>query len=106
MRDISAIVARFAGARYSAHAMRWLLVISISLAGCRDREEMRLEKVKAAVCACKTSGCAELAMKDIPKDDIKASRKSQDVARQMLDCLSRLYDAERPVTDPDAEASP
>jgi hypothetical protein len=105
MRAIPAIVARFAGPRYSAHAMRWLLVISVSLAGCRDREAVRLEKVKAAVCACKTSSCAELAMKDIPKDDIKASHKSQDVARQMLDCLSRLYEAERPVTDPDS-ASP
>lgn len=45
-------------------------------------------------------------MKDIPQDDIKASRKSQDVARQMLDCLARLYEAERPVTDPDAPAAP
>ena len=86
--------------------MRWLLVISIAVSStaCRDREAVRLEKVKAAVCACKTSGCAELAMKDIPKDDIKASRKSQELARQMMDCLARLYDAERPVTDPDQAA--
>jgi len=86
--------------------VRWLLVISVSvcLTSCRDREAVRLEKVKAAVCACKTASCAELAMKDVPQDDIKVSRESQDLARQMLDCVARLYEAERPVTDPDSPA--
>ena len=84
--------------------MRWLLVISVALAACGDREAARLEKIKDAVCSCKTSTCAELAMKDVPKDDIKATHRSQVVAREMMDCLAKLYEAERPSTDPDAQA--
>jgi hypothetical protein len=84
--------------------VRWLLVISVALAACGDRDAARLEKVKDAVCACKTSSCAELAMKDIPKPDIKATHRSQTIAREMMECLSKLYDAERPSTDPDAQA--
>lgn len=81
--------------------MRWLLVISVALGGCRDRKAARLETIKEAVCACKTSSCAELALKDIPKDDTPPSRRSQQLAREMLDCLAKLYAAERPSTDPD-----
>jgi hypothetical protein len=81
--------------------VRWLLVIGIALGGCQDREAARLETVKNAVCACKTASCAELAMKDVPKDDTPPSRKSQKLAREMLDCLAKLYAAERPSTDPD-----
>ena len=84
--------------------MRWLLVISVALAACGDREAARLEHVKEAVCACKTSSCAELAMKDIPKSDIKATHRAQVIARDMMDCLAKLYEAERPSTDPDAQA--
>lgn len=81
--------------------MRWLLVICIALAACGDRDAERLSKIKDAVCSCKTSSCAELAMKDVPKDDIKATPKAQQVAREMIDCLHKLYEAERPSTDPD-----
>ena len=81
--------------------MRWLLVILVALGGCRDREAARMRTVKDAVCACKTSSCAELALKDVPKDDTPPSRQSQQLARDMLDCLAKLYAAERPSTDPD-----
>jgi hypothetical protein len=84
--------------------VRWLLVIFVALTACGDRDTARLEQVKEAVCSCKTSSCAELAMKDVPKDDIKPSHKSQKLARDMMDCLSKLYEAERPATDPDAPA--
>jgi hypothetical protein len=82
--------------------MRWLLMISVAFAACSDGNAERMSKVKNAVCACKTSKCAELAMKDVPKDDVKPSHRSQELARDMLDCLAKLYDAERPSTDPDA----
>lgn len=81
--------------------MRWLLVISIALGGCRDREAARLQTIKDAVCACKTSSCAELALADVPKGDAPPSKRSQQLARDMLDCLAKLYAAERPSTDPD-----
>ena len=76
------IAQRFARVRWS---MRWLLVLCVALGACGDREAARLEKIKEAVCACKTSSCAELALKDVPKDDVKATRRSQALAREMLD---------------------
>jgi hypothetical protein len=81
--------------------VRWLLVIGFALGGCRDREAAKLETIKDAVCACKTSVCAEGELKNVPKGDEAPSRKSQQLARDMLDCLAKLYDAERPATDPD-----
>ena len=83
--------------------MRWLFLIA--LAACADHEVEALRKVKDAVCTCKSSSCAELAMKDVPTQDIKASARAQAVARDMMDCLSKLHDAERPSTDPDAPAT-
>jgi len=82
--------------------MRWLLVICIALGACGDREVARLEKIKDAVCSCKTSSCAELALKDVPKDDEKTSHREQVIAREMMECMAKLYEAERPTTDPDA----
>jgi hypothetical protein len=86
--------------------MRLLFVISVALgaAGCGDREAARLDKVKTAVCACKTASCAEAALKQVPQAEIKSTHRAQRIAREMLDCLKRVYDAERPTTDPDAPA--
>lgn len=87
--------------------MRLLFVISVALwGGCGDREVARLTEVKNAVCACKTSSCAEAAMKAVPQTGIKSTHRAQLVARDMLDCLARLYEADRPSTDPDAAAPP
>ena len=82
--------------------MHRLLVISIALAiGCRDEGIARLGDVKAKVCACKTAECAEAAMKVIPSTQVKSNPRSQKIAREMLDCLAKLYEKERPVTGPD-----
>ncbi len=82
--------------------MQRLLVISIALAiGCRDEGMARLADVKANVCACKTATCAEAAMKIIPATNIKSNPRSQRIARDMLDCLAKLYANEHPITGPD-----
>jgi hypothetical protein len=87
--------------------MRLALVIYAAAAlGCGDREVSKLAKVKDAVCTCKTSSCAETALKGVPQGDVRASRRAQAIARDMLDCLAKLYDAERPSTDPDAPTRP
>ena len=86
--------------------MKWLFVISVALlGGCDDREANKLAKIRDEVCACMTSRCAELALEAVPKKDIESTPKSQRIAREMLNCLADLYDAERPITDPDAEAA-
>ena len=87
--------------------MRSAVVICVALlGGCGDREAAQLERIKDAVCACKTSSCAEAAMKDVPQSDIKSTHKAQRFAREMMDCLSKLYEDERPSTDPDGPTSP
>jgi hypothetical protein len=79
-------------------------VISVALVvGCHDREVEQLEQVRDAVCACKDARCAEDAMKQIPQNEIRASRRAQLVAREMLDCLAKLY-SDKPSTDPDRPA--
>ena len=83
--------------------MKWLFVISVALAGgCDDREANKLAQIRNEVCACKTSKCGEAALAKVPSKNIKSTLKSQRVAREMLDCLSELYKADRPTTDPDA----
>ncbi|HSD89985.1 MAG TPA: hypothetical protein VLB44_20785 [Kofleriaceae bacterium] len=87
--------------------MKWLFVISVALTGaCGDREAHKLAKIRDEVCACKTARCAEAALDSVPKKDIRSTPKSQRIAREMLDCLAQLYEAERPTTDPDAVTDP
>jgi hypothetical protein len=84
--------------------MKWLFVICVALVGaCDDREAGKLAQIRDEVCACKTSKCGETALAKVPKKDIKSTAKSQRIAREMLNCLAELYEAERPITDPDAE---
>lgn len=68
-----------------------LLVISLALVACRDDREARLAKVKDTVCACKTTACGEAALKDVPQKDIVSNHRTQQIARDMLDCLAKLY---------------
>lgn len=78
-----------------------LLVFVLALS-CADHESEQLALIKRDVCECKTSKCAETALAGVPKDDVKASHRARGIAREMLDCLAKLYAAERPMTDPDA----
>jgi hypothetical protein len=86
--------------------MRWWLVIPIALAACGDPELEQLTKVRQTVCACETAACAEAALETVPKGKIESNHRSQRVARDMLDCLAKLYDGQRPITDPDAPVEP
>jgi len=79
------------------------VVIAVALLGCGDKQLETLEEIRDAVCACKAVACGEAAMKKVPQDQIKSNRKMQRVAAEMLDCMSKLYDADRPSTDPDEE---
>jgi hypothetical protein len=79
-----------------------LLVICVALFACGDHEAAQLERSKRQVCACKTSACAVTAMKLLPQHDVVAGHRAQGIARDMLECVAKLYAAERPSTDPDA----
>jgi hypothetical protein len=79
-----------------------LVALALALGGCRDREVAQLEHVKKAVCACKDTRCAEAALKELPQGEVQANHRERGLARDMLDCLAKLYEAERPVTDPGA----
>lgn len=80
------------------------LVIAIALAGCRDPELVKLEETRAEVCACKTAACGDAAMKKVPQDKVHSTHRTQQVARDMLDCLHKLYLQNAPNVDPDADA--
>jgi hypothetical protein len=73
---------------------------------CRDPRLEELQAIRHDVCACKTSACAEAAMKRVPAGDVRSDHVAQKVARDMMKCLSELYDSERPAAGPDAEAPP
>ena len=77
-----------------------------ALVACTDRETRELEDVKAKVCACRTSACAEAAMAEVPKDHVTSTHRTQQAAQQMLDCLAKLYDKEKPSTNPDDVSAP
>lgn len=90
---------------YAVGSMWRLLVTAIALlAGCGDKQLERLEAIRDEVCACKTPACGEAAMKKVPQEDLGSSRKLQQVASDMIDCMAKLYAEGRPSTDPDAEA--
>ncbi len=82
----------------------WLVICVALLTGCDDREAAKLKQVKDVVCSCKDAPCAEAAMKQLPQGEHASSHRSKLIARDMLDCLAKLYDGERPSTDPDAPA--
>lgn len=85
---------------------RIALLVPLVLAACRDPQVTRLEQVKQTVCACKTARCADDAMRAIPTGHVAASHRAQAIARDMLDCVARVYDAGAPSTDPDAPVPP
>jgi len=95
-------------------------VIFVALAGCSDREAAELERAKDSVCGCVTqlgeqlakgpsvdvaaaraaaSACADRALKEVPQGEVRSSHRSQKIAREMLDCLAKIY--ERPADNPD-----
>jgi hypothetical protein len=74
------------------------------LAACHESQVDKLTAIKVRVCACKTASCGEAALRDVPQQSIESTSRTQAVARDMMECLSKLYQAERPSDEPD-EAS-
>ncbi len=85
---------------------RWLGITLALAAGCRDPGITELEKTRDMICACKTAACAELAMKRVPTREAPNNHRSQKIAREMMECLAKLYEAERPATGPDEQPAP
>jgi len=96
----------------SANGVAWLtsyaarvrssLAILVTLVACVDHDAERLIEIKTKVCACKTASCAEQEMKLVPERAIKSTHRTQEIARELLDCVAKLRADERPTTDPDA----
>jgi hypothetical protein len=81
--------------------MRRFVITLALLAGCRDEGIAELEGIRDEVCRCKDAKCGEETMKRVASTNVPNSRRSQVIAREMMDCLARLYEAERPTTGPD-----
>ena len=87
-------------------AMFRALVIAAALTAgaCRDARLEELQSIRNEVCACKTAACGEAAMKRLRQDGVRSDHVAKKLAKEMIDCLHKLYLSERPSTDPDAEA--
>jgi hypothetical protein len=85
------------------HRMRFVILLAL-LAGCRDKGISRLEALRDELCACKDATCGQATMAKVPSVEVSNSHRSQTIAREMLDCLAKLADAERPETGPDTPA--
>jgi hypothetical protein len=79
------------------------IAILVTLVACGEHDTERMTAIKSKVCACKTASCAEQEMKVVPEQQIKSTPRIQGLARDMMDCIARLQDAERPSTDPDEQ---
>ena len=88
---------------YAARSMRRLLLGLAIVSGCRDPEIAHLETVKTEVCDCKTAACADAAIAKVPKVATTSNHRTQQLARDMLDCLHKLYMQDQPNLDPDSE---
>jgi hypothetical protein len=80
----------------------YVICVALAVSACRDSEVDKLEKIRDEVCACKTARCAESALDRVPKGNVEPSPRAQKVAREMLNCIAQVYEAERPTQDPDA----
>jgi hypothetical protein len=77
------------------------IAILVTLVACGEHDTERLTAIRSRVCACKTASCAEQEMTLVPEQPIKSTHRTQGIAREMIDCIARLQEAERPSTDPD-----
>ena len=82
----------------------YVIWVALAAGACRDNEIEKLENTRDEVCACKTVKCAETALDHVPKSSVEPSPRAQRIAREMLDCVAKLYDADRPSQDPDEPA--
>jgi hypothetical protein len=88
--------------RYAAPVLSRIAIL-VTLIACGEHDTERMTAIKSKVCSCKTASCAEQEMKVVPEQQIKSTSRIQGLAREMMDCVARLQQAERPSTDPDEE---
>jgi hypothetical protein len=73
------------------------LVASVTLlAACRDAEVDRLTAIKDRVCLCTTSACADQALHEVALAPVEANRKTRKLAKDMLACVARAHEHDRP----------
>lgn len=81
-------------------------VIAIALSvGCRDEQLGHVKLVRDEVCACRDVACGEAAMKKLPTYEGSPGHKVQQLASEMVTCLSKLYLKDRPDENPDPPAA-
>ncbi len=80
-----------------------LMFMAIALCGCRDKQLAEIKKVRDLVCACKDVACGEAAMKRVPRQSGSPGHKAQQLASEMMTCMSKLYLKDtRPDDNPDS----
>ena len=79
----------------------WLgVLVLVALCGCHDPEVDQLTAIKDRVCTCHTSACADQAIREVGAHPVASNRKTQKLAREMLACVARAHDDDRPDDEP------
>jgi hypothetical protein len=71
-------------------AVRAALAIAF-LAGCKDEAIDALETTRDKVCACDGAACVNAALDALADKPTKHQRKAEAIARQITDCVARIY---------------
>ena len=72
----------------------------VTQCACHDPDVDQLAAIKDQVCGCHTSACADQAMRELTKHPVASNRKTQKLAREMLACVARAHDEDRPDDEP------
>ena len=88
-----------------ARALLVVLALGVG-AGCKDEAVAALEKTRNRVCECRDATCVNAAMEAMKDHPTNHQRKAEAVAREIMDCVARVYQQTDAGTDvPDAEPS-
>jgi hypothetical protein len=94
--------------------MRWparaALVVTAAIipgaGGCRDASIASLEATRDRVCECKDADCVDAAMEQLQDLPTKKPRKAEAIAREITDCVARIYQETDARAEDDTDPTP
>jgi hypothetical protein len=71
--------------------VRLLAIAAALVVGCKDEAIESLEATRDSVCACHDATCVNAAMNKLVDRPTKYKRKAELLARDITDCMARIY---------------
>lgn len=85
--------------------VRALATVIALAGGCRDVDVDRMDGLARKACACKTAACADAVVHEVGAAPVAATRKTEALAKELLDCVARRHEEELPPDDASAAAT-